>query len=290
VLVAIRDGNPEGARRFHDPRRRRRRLALTVAALVAALGLGGALYAWGIPAGAAVVAPWVPVAWEDRLGAAVAEGLAPPAKRCADPAGHAALDVMMRRVLGAAGPVPYRFRIVVADMPVVNAMAAPGGHLVLFRGLIEKSRSAEELAGVLAHEVQHVLKRHATRMILQHLSTAVAITAVAGDVSGVMAVAVEGAHALGTMAYTRTFEGEADAAGLQLLLDAGIDPAGMIGFFDADRGGDSSWGRYLLSHPPSAERAALLRGIAGATARGFTPVLDAQAWEALRGICRPRRA
>jgi len=287
LLIAIRDAAPEAGRRFHDPRRRRARLGLTIAALAGVLLLSAALYAWGVPAASGIVARWVPVAWEERLGAAVVDQIIPAARRCVDPAAQAALDTVVQRLLAAAGPVPYRFRLVVADLPIVNAFAAPGGHLVLFRGLLEQSQSPEELAGVLAHEIQHVLKRHATRIILEHASTAVAVSAVAGDVSGVVGVAIEGAHALGALAYGRAHEAEADAAGLRLLLDAGIDPAGMIRFFDDRRvSGPPAALRYFASHPPSAERAATLRRLAGAGPQTFTPVLDGAAWGAVTRACR----
>jgi predicted Zn-dependent protease len=233
------------------------------------------------------VARWVPVAWEDRVGASVVDQFVPVAKRCTDPAAQAAIDAIMQRLLAAAGPVPYRFRVVVANVPVVNALAAPGGHLVVFRGLIDQSRSPEELAGVLAHEIQHVLERHSTRLILQHASTALVVTTVLGDVSGIASVAIEGARVFSTMAYSRGHEAEADEAGLRLLLAARIDPAGLIGMFDGERvDGPGGALRYLASHPPSAERAATLRRLAATAAPPFTPVLDEAAWSALRNACR----
>jgi Zn-dependent protease with chaperone function len=287
VLVAIRDTVPDTGRRFHDPRRRRARLGATIVALAVALVLSGVLYVWGIPAVSGIVARWVPVAWEDRVGALVVDQVVPVAKRCTDPAAQAVLDAVMRRLLAAAGPVPYRFHVVVADVPVVNALAAPGGHLVLFRGLLEQSRSPEELAGVLAHEIQHVLKRHSTRLILQHASTALVVAALLGDVSGLASVTIEGARVFGAMAYSRAHEAEADEAGLHLLLAARIDPAGLIGMFDDRRiEGPPGALRYFASHPPSAERAAALRRRAGTAPQAFTPVLDAAEWSALRGACR----
>jgi Zn-dependent protease with chaperone function len=287
VLVAIRNAAPETGHHLHDRRDRRGWRGLTIVAVVAALVVAAALYVWGIPAAAGIVARRVPVAWEERLGAAVVDRIVPAGKRCVDPAAHAALDTIVQRLLGAAGPVPYRFRLVIADTPTVNALAAPGGHIVLFRGLLEQSRSAEELAGVLAHEIQHVLQRHATRAILDHASTAVVVTALAGDVTGVLGVAIEGARALGALAYGRAHEAEADAAGLRLLLDARIDPAGMIGFFDG-RGitGPPPSLRYFASHPPSAERAATLRRLMGPGSHAFTPVLDAASWRAVTRACR----
>ena len=288
VLVAIRDTVPgAGRRRFHDPRRRRARLGATIIALAIALASSAALYVWGIPAASGVVARWVPVAWEDRVGASVVTQFVPVAKRCTDPAAQAALDTLMQRLLAAAGPVPYRFEVIVADVPVVNALAAPGGHLVIFRGLLDASRGPDELAGVLAHEIQHVLKRHSTRMILQHASTALVVTAMLGDVSGVASIAIEGARVFGAMAYSRAHEAEADEAGTRLLLAAGIDPAGLIGLFDDGRlAGPGGALPYVASHPPSADRAAALRRLAGTPGQTFTPALDAAEWSALRGACR----
>jgi Zn-dependent protease with chaperone function len=287
--VALADAGGH-ARRFHDPRRRRRRMLLTVLAAAGVLAAAVALHAWGIPALSGLAARWVPPAWEDRLGSAIVEHLAPPGRRCPGATGQAALDRITERLVRAAGPVPYRFRVVAVDVDVVNALAAPGGHVIVFRGLLERSASPEALAGVLAHEIQHVLYRHATRAILQHASTAIALTAVAGDASGAIGVALDGASVLGAMAYSRAHEAEADRAGMTLLLSAGVDPAGMIGFFDARDGAPPALVRYLSTHPPSAERVRALRALLPPEPRTFVPVLDEEAWAAVKGMCGPRRA
>ena len=74
------------------------------------------------------------------------------------------LDAIVAR-LAAATPTPRTIRAFVVDRKQVNAFAAPGGHVVLFRGLIEQAGNPEEVAGVLAHEIQHVAQRHATRAL-----------------------------------------------------------------------------------------------------------------------------
>ena len=284
-LVALADDSGGERRRFHDPRRRRQRMLLTVVAAACVVVAGVAVYAWAIPFVSRLAARRVPVAWEDRLGAAIVDRLAPSRRRCGDPMARAALDRITQRLVRATGTVPYHFTVVVADVPIVNALAAPGGHIVVFRGLLEQSRSPEELAGVLAHEIEHVLHRHVTRAILQRASTAVVLTAVAGDASSAAGVALDGASVLGAMAYSRAHEAEADEAGIRRLLAAGIDPAGTIAFFDARSDQATAFTRYLSFHPPSAERARALRQLAGAEPRTFTPVLDEQAWTAVKRMC-----
>lgn len=77
---------PELTTHFHKPARRGMRAALTLLAALGAVSVSAALYLWGIPATASLVASRVPVSWEERLGQAVVEQLAPPRKQCADPA------------------------------------------------------------------------------------------------------------------------------------------------------------------------------------------------------------
>jgi predicted Zn-dependent protease len=65
---------------------------------------------------------------------------------------------------------PYRFEAIIADDPAINAVAVPGGWIVVNQGLLRRTRSPEEQAGVLAHEMQHILQRHTTNGILRQLS------------------------------------------------------------------------------------------------------------------------
>src|SRR5207248_840587 len=103
------------------------------------------------------------------------------------------IDGIVAALPAKARPQPYTFRVAVVNSSIVNAVAAPGGHVILFRGLLERTDSAEELAGVLAHEVEHVLHRHVTRAIFQQASTGVLMAALVGDVSGVVAYGLAGA-------------------------------------------------------------------------------------------------
>jgi len=290
-LVSLRQVAPGLGGRLYEPGQRSLRLGLTVAAGVAVIALGVAIYLWGIPLFARAVAAQVPVAWEEQLGAAVVREVAPPKGRCTDPARQQRIEAVVSR-LAAALPasVPYRFRVLVDSEDAVNAMAAPGGFIVVFRGLLDRTDSAEELAGVLAHEMQHVVHRHVTRMIVQHASTGLLLAAVTGDVTGVMAYGLESARVLGALQYGRRAEEEADRDGLRMLLAAGIDPGGMIGFFEKLASKEKAAGptlpRYLSSHPLLGERIARLKALA--SARPPAPparLLADYDWTDVRRIC-----
>jgi Zn-dependent protease with chaperone function len=299
-LTTLHRVAPELGRRFHHPGWRRRRMALTVGAGVLALVLSIAIYLWGIPAAAGVAASYVPVSWEEYLGAAIMEEMAPMPHRCADARGTLALDTLLSS-LGRAGATtapttgvtsaaplsvgPYRIRAVVLNKPPVNAFAVPGGFVVLFRGLVDRVATPEQLAGVLAHEVQHVVRRHSTRALLQHASTALLAAAVLGDASGAMAFGLEGAQALALMRYSRAHETEADVEGHRMLVAAGIDPRGLVEFFQSlERETSLGSSSYLSTHPTPGDRIARLQALPRPSF-ALAPLTSDEQWQAIKNIC-----
>lgn len=288
-LASLHAIAPELASRFHHPGRRSRRLWLTALAAVLVLGIGTALYLWGIPAASWIVAARVPVSWEERLGRSVVEHLVPPGRTCAEPERKRAIDDLVGRLTAPPPASPYTFRVTVVNDATVNALAAPGGFIVVFRGLLERTRNPEELAGVLAHEIEHVVQRHATRALVQHVSTGLLLTALTGDVSGAMAYGLEGALVLGALRYSRAAEEEADAGGMRRLLAARVDPAGMLAFFEGMEQRDASAPallRYLSTHPAAGDRVARLRRLSRAGgAPAPVKLLEGHDWADVRRIC-----
>lgn len=287
-LTALRAVATASAARFHDPGRRRWRGPATVAAALAVVVAIPVLYLWVIPVLAALAATRVPVSWEERLGQGVVDHLAPASKRCADPGRVARVEELVRMLTAAAPREPYTFRVIVVDDRAVNALAAPGGSIVVFLGLLERTRRPEELAGVLAHEVQHVLRRHATRALLQRASISLLASALAGDPTGAGGFGLEGAQTLGALAYSREFEAEADREGMRMLARAGIDPTGMIEFFEAllkDGGKTPGLARYLSTHPSLEERVAALRALARESPGRRVPLFPGYDWHDMTRIC-----
>ena len=255
-LTALRAAAPEAAAAFHDPGRRRYRVGLTVLAGVAAVGLAIGLYFWGIPALATVLAARVPVSWEVALGNAAMAELAPAARRCVDREQQGRIDAITETLVKTLPESRYPFRVIVANNPTVNALATPGGSIVVFRGLLERTENAEELAGVLAHEIQHVMHRHSTKAILRQASAGVLMAALVGDVSAVVAFGLQSARTLGDLRYSRQAELEADRDGARMLHAAAVDPAGMVSFFQAmqQRGGDAADRDALPVNPSGGGR------------------------------------
>jgi predicted Zn-dependent protease len=287
-LSALRSAAPQAAGAFHDPGRRRFRVALTVLAALAAVAVAAGLYVWGIPTLANVAAGRVPVAWEVALGEAAMAQLAPPARRCQDPERQRRVDEITGVLLRTLPDARYPFQVTVVDHPMVNAFAAPGGFIVVFRGLLQRTENAEELAGVLAHEIQHVLHRDATRAILRQASTGILIAALVGDVSGVMALGIESARMLGDLRYSREAEHDADRDGMAMLQAAGVDPEGMLAFFRALQrleGATPAAARYLSTHPTPGDRLQALGALAAARPTPPVKLLPGYDWEDVKKIC-----
>jgi beta-barrel assembly-enhancing protease len=171
----------------------------------------------------------------------------------------------------------YKYTFTLVDDPAINAFAMPGGYVVVHSGLIRRAESAEELAGVLAHEVQHVEKRHGLKNMAHSLGMAAVVSLVLGDVSGIAAGAVE--H-LATSRFSRESETEADLGGMKMLDAAGINPVGMQSFFKKMSDDTKiALPAILSSHPASEDRFAL---IAANLPKGKTYTPLAYDWAALK--------
>ena len=126
----------------------------------------------------------------------------------------------------------YNFEFFIARDSSVNAFALPGGKIVIHSGLIMETDAAEELAGVLAHEISHITEQHSMRQLIQTLGIYFLMQTFLGDIEGIIAVLIENSGYLLTLKFSRDFEREADEAGLRILQNAGIHPSGMILFFE----------------------------------------------------------
>jgi predicted Zn-dependent protease len=263
------------------PNLSQRRVLLVLVGTIAAVIAG---YFWALPAVGGLLALRIPVAWERDLGDAVADELAPAHAVCDDPRLVGTIDGIVARLASGLTERPYEFRVSVVDDTLVNAFAAPGGRIVVMRGLLEVSETPEELAGVLAHEMQHVQLRHGTRAVLRQLPVQ-AVSAVLGGGEGTAALV----GTLGVLRYARGDESEADREGMRLLLDTGIDPRGMIDFFetlDAQTGANAPALTYLSTHPATEERRARLAEMAAEASAPSTALITDVAWSEVVTRCR----
>ncbi len=293
LLTALRARSPKLLFSLHDPGKRAIRFQLTVLAVVLTVLLGGALYRWGIPGLAAGMTPYVPISWEQALGEQVVNEFAKEKDRCENPARQAVLDSLVTKLASSDSHNPYGgIHLHIVDRPVVNAFAAPGGFIVVYRGLLEKTESPEQFAGVLAHEIQHILKRHTTRTLLEQFSTSLLVTALSGDFTGVSTFVLSGAQLLGSLQYSRGHEEEADTEGTKMLIRAGIDPSGLVEFFrimGKDEHGNAGVGTYLSTHPSHKDRASKLSSLASEVPGLKYRLLAESEWTTVRAICQHRK-
>ena len=290
ILLAIHRVGGKDASHFHHPSTRRKRVYWTIAAALAALPIIYVIFTWGVPSLAKPITAAIPISWETQLGQFVQEEFTDEEPLCENPKLADTLDVMMTRLMTPLETIPYSFHLTVVDSSMVNAMAAPGGYLILFRGLLQDTESPEELAGVLAHEIQHVMLRHSMHLIVRHVSMAFVIAALSGDASGMLSYGLQAAQTLQTLAYGREAENEADEQGLELLQRAGIDPSGMIAFFDklSQEQEETSPFQYFSTHPPTTERRDHLQELASAHSVPYQKFSFGQDWETIRDLCNPQ--
>ncbi len=273
-------------RHFRFPVPVNRRVSLLGAAFLASIAAVGAIVLWGIPALADLVTPLVPISWEVALGEAALGQMVTDDQRCTNPALKKQLDLLMARLVDPS-KTPYDLHLTVVDSTVFNAYALPGGEIVIFRPLLQATKNPEELAGVLAHEAQHILLRHTTKSLLRDLSLAALIGAAFGDVTGIGALAIQAARTFSTLSYSRDMEEQADLEGVRLLQQARFNPAGMIHFFETlkSQEGPVEIPGYLSTHPQTDARIAKLRTLLR-QAPDAPPAVPDEEWRKTTALCR----
>ena len=213
---------------------------------------------------------------EAQIGRAIMRDIRNSGHVVDDPLVNEYINEVGNKVAAQTNEGDHDFTFFVIEDHRINAFALPGGYIGVHTGLLEATRSEDELAGVLAHEVAHVTQRHIARAIHASsrqsiLSTAIMLGAIlAGAVGGDTDVMQAGmAVAQGTAAqqqinFTRANEHEADRVGISALADAGFDPYGMASFFDVmsrqnSRAPDERAPEFLMTHPVTAARIAEAR-------------------------------
>ena len=221
--------------------------------------------------------PRIPASWERNIGEAMVGDFG--GRICHTPEGDAALA----KLLGKVDPAREKVRAGIANMDMVNAIALPGGQVLLFDGLVQQAESPEELAGVLAHEVGHVRERHVMTALLRQFGLSVLL---AGADSGL----TNGAVGLASMGYSRDAEREADDYARARMAQSDISPLGAASFFERmakEHGGEDNSPAllgWIASHPSSNERAKAYRdAAAGRTA--YPPAITDDEFEALKTMC-----
>ena len=241
------------------------------------------------------LAPLVPQDVAQGVGDQYAEIFAPEERQCVDPAGTSALNELMGRIKPQSGPTE-RAHVTVVDDETVNAITLPGGQIILFRGLIDQAQSADEVAGVLAHELGHVQHYHGNQALIRHFGLGVFLQGVGGNVGTAASTGL-------FLSNGRAAEREADDEAIKLLRNGEVSATGVSNFFARMGGANTRDGKpekgeavdngndltaLLSTHPGDADR----RSRFAESARTYraTPILTDREWKSLKAICASRSA
>lgn len=262
-----------GSRLTSEGKKVRRAKTMSFAALlgaclacVAVFGLLVMVLNWGVDR----AVDQIPVSWEEKLGnLVVSQGLG---NEVTDPRVVEPVKAVLDRLVEATPDQPYKMTLHIVESDDINAFAAPGGQIVVFTGLLARTESPEELAGVLAHELQHIYHRHGLRGMVHRLKWHLVAALVIGDVGSVQQLLLANAPQFASLSYGRSLEEEADLDGINLMCQAHLNPKGMVDFFHVLKENDiSGLPEFLKSHPDTSNR-----------------IESLEAWISQNSTCRPQ--
>lgn len=278
-FALIEERAPNLRKRDH---RARTRGAWGIAAAVTIVAASVVALVMFVPGVSLAIGRALPASWVEQIGEDVVAQIADGERWCNTSRGTQALARLVRP-LEEAGSPDFDLTVRVLDSGIVNAFAAPGGNIVIFRGVIDKAGSPDEVAGVLAHEIAHVVHRHPTESSIRVLGSWLFLQAMLGDSIGTAGTL------LVAFAHSRESEAQADSTAVDLLQKVGIATQGLADFFqrlagEEDDTGTSRIPSFLSTHPPSDERRKAILA-AGAQSTGSGPALSDSDWQDLKAIC-----
>jgi len=249
-----------------------------------------------IPLMVETLTPLIPRSYEQRIGNAVDKQVRAifRGKVCEAPEGVAALRTLTERLRTARG-IETSLDVSVLDSKVPNAIALPGGRIYIFKALLDESESADELAGVLAHEIGHVINRDGLRKLIQSSSTSYLFGLLFGDVTGGGAIVLASRYLVDS-AYSRDAESAADEIAGKTMVSLGRPAhpmALLLKRIEADKDDDGKKGEgnergipaFLSTHPVTDQRLKALEK--QVPSQPGEPLLTEEQWRALKEICKP---
>ena len=233
------------------------------------------------------------VAQDVQLGQQAADEMRKQLPLMDDAAARTYVETLGKRLVAAIPPElqhpEFHYTFDVVNVREIDASALPGGPMFVNRGMIESAHTEGEVAGVMAHEISHVVLRHGTAQ--QSRAGKYQAGAILGQIAGAViggvaggAVASASQFGFGTafLRFSRDFEKQADLEGVQIMAAAGYDPRELANLFQTIEaqggGGDPQW---LSDHPNPGNRVAYINEEAERVTIQ-SPVRDMQAFDQIR--------
>ena len=219
---------------------------------------------WSSPAAA------ISIKEEDKLAREFMKYITGRYELITDPLITQYVNQVGQKLLSVMPPQPFNYHFYVIKEQVYNAFAIPAGHIFIHSGLLAAMQSEDELAGILGHEMAHVVCRHISQNIerskkidlatMAGMVAGIFLGAASGDPTAVQALTIGSAAAgqSASLAYSRENEDQADQLGLQFTTNAGYDPEGLLTTLKRIRSkqwfGSQQIPTYMQTHPATEER------------------------------------
>jgi predicted Zn-dependent protease len=274
-----------------DMMKQARIITLATAALLSVI----VAYLYGIPLLADRLVSVFPAEWEKKIGAtadAQIEASLTEGKGyvVCDPNPNSIANKAIARFAAqtfAGVNSPFEPTVTVIQSPIPNAFALPGGTTYYLSSLIQASRTSDEFAGVLAHELGHVYHRHGMQTLIATSTTGLLVGFVLGDMTGISVAAAIGSSLIDNR-FSREAERQADDFAAKTAQRLGFDAKGLVDLLDRVAK-DDAFSRALAlfsSHPLTDDRRAFLEALdtRDPTAK---PAVTAEEWQAIQDMCPP---
>ena len=283
-----------------DRRRRERRQqgrmiglsTLAVACLIVA-------YIYGVPLLASRIVNFVPPAWEKRIGDTVAVQMQAALSKnggfaVCDPDPNSVANLAINRFANAAlagTGTPFTADVTVIRTDIPNAFSLPGGKAFFFSGLLVHTETPDEFAGVLAHEMGHVVHRDGMQQLISGASTGLLIGFLLGDMTGLSVAGGLGTTLVNTQ-FSREAEANADLFAAQTAQRLRFQPVGLANLLERVASDDSFTQAmaFLNTHPLTAKRRAALEALRPTDDPSLPPAFTDSEWQAIKNMCGPPAA
>jgi predicted Zn-dependent protease len=203
---------------------------------------------------------------EVQMGAQTAQQVNAQLPILNDATVNAYVNSLGRSIASRTSRADLDWRFAVVNTEVINAFALPGGYIYVNRGVISRASNESELAGVLGHEIEHVVRRHSLKQMEQAqganvgVGIACALTGICNNQVAAAAIQVGGTAVFAK--FSRADEVQADEGGFFNVMNAGINPRGMLTFFqkllaeEQQSGGSGPASAWFADHPGTQDRIA----------------------------------
>lgn len=220
---------------------------------------------------------------EEKLGELYWDILKKVNKEITDKEVVAPLDSLLTRICERNDIDRKKIKLHLVDKDEVNAFALPDYHMVVYTGLIDECENEAELCGIMAHELAHLEKGHIMQKLVKEIGLSVLLSMTSGN--GNPEIIRQAVKVLTSSAYDRKLETEADLAGAEYLIKAGIDPESFAAFMfrtsEQEKGlPDQLF--WVSTHPGSEERTQAILDYIEDREVNVEMILDSTQWLTLK--------